>query len=66
MFAYIRLPQSKCYNQSALNTENLSANNMISLEMLPMPNKKCLCFAGIIQIAPFVMDLTNHEDPTHY
>ena len=54
------------HNQSGLDTENPSANNMISLERLSLLNKKCLCFANIIQIAPFVMDLTNRGDPTHY
>lgn len=52
--AHIRLPQSKCYNPSGLDIENPSANNMISLEKLPMLNKKGLHFANIIQIAPFV------------
>lgn len=55
------------HNHSVLDTENPSANNMISLERLSLLiKKKCWCFANIIQIASFVMDLTNHGDPTHY
>lgn len=66
--ASLRLPQSKSYNQSGLDIENPSAKNMISLEKLLIAEwkKKKKCFANIIQIAPFVMDLTNHRDPTHY
>lgn len=63
--AYIRLPQSECYNQSGLDIEDPSANNMIFLEKLPVLNEK-KCFVNIIQIVPFVMDLTNHRAPTNY
>lgn len=62
----ISLPLSECYNQSGLNIENSSANNIISLEKFPVVNKNGHVFPNIIQIVPFVMDLSNHRAPTHY
>lgn len=46
----IRLPLSKCYNQSRLNIENSSANNIISLEKFPIVNKNDHVFQTLYKL----------------